>query len=128
LLHSPPWPLIWENSGCLLAQSLVYLPASECGSAVVAGVFPLPADEASTGRITASLLRDLAAGIPAPEALCRARTSYLATRHRCSGCQEWRKVADQPASQATPLSPGPACARPAHQRPPGGLRGQARPT
>lgn len=49
-------------------------------SSVVAGLFALPADDACTGIIAAHLIRELAAGTPAPEALRRARQMYWSAR------------------------------------------------
>jgi hypothetical protein len=46
-------------------------------AAAVAGIYPLPADEHSTGRIVATLLKQIAAGVPAHEALRTARAEYL---------------------------------------------------
>lgn len=46
-------------------------------AAVVAGIFPLPADERSTGKIVATLLGQIASGVPAHEALRAARAEYL---------------------------------------------------
>ncbi|MET7771763.1 CHAT domain-containing protein [Nocardia sp. NPDC005366] len=49
-------------------------------SAVVAGLFALPADDECTGVITATLLRELQAGTAPAEALRRARETYYNAR------------------------------------------------
>lgn len=49
-------------------------------SAVVAGMFAVPADDHSTGVIVGSLLIELSNGCPAPEALRRARETYWRVR------------------------------------------------
>lgn len=49
-------------------------------SAVVAGLFALPADDSCTGVIAAALIRELVSGTPVPEALRRARRKYWLTK------------------------------------------------
>jgi hypothetical protein len=49
-------------------------------SNVIAGLFALPANDATTGQIAGDALRELAAGTPAPEALRRARGAYWSCR------------------------------------------------
>lgn len=68
-------------------------------SAVVAGLFALPADDSCTGRIAAALLRDLRTGGSAAEALRRAREVYWASkpeRLRVPGQPELTMPGDAP--------------------------------
>jgi hypothetical protein len=47
---------------------------------VIAGLFALPADDATTGRIAGHTLRELQTGVPACEALRCARAAYWSSR------------------------------------------------
>lgn len=51
-------------------------------SDVIAGLFALPANDASTGQIAGYALRELSAGTSAPEALRRGRAAYWCRRER----------------------------------------------
>lgn len=68
-------------------------------SAAVAGLFALPADDSCTGRIAAVLLHELEAGVPAAEALRRARETYWTSKPdhlRVPGQSEFVMPGDAP--------------------------------
>ena len=66
---------VGHRHGETLDLATISMLAGAAGA--VAGLFALPADDACTGRIVADLLGHLSEGVAAPEALRRARLSYL---------------------------------------------------